>query len=83
MTLMLVCPAAHINKNHITFYEAGDNDVKTNMPDRFYPLQSIKVKHKIMINTKNKAVASWCSTCFCVVLCVCLFLYGPFCHGAL
>jgi len=52
---MLVCPAAHINKNHITFYEAGDNDVETSMPDRFYPLQSIKVKHKIMINTNKRA----------------------------
>jgi len=27
------------------------------------------------------SVASWCCTCFCVVLCV-SFLYGPFCHGA-
>ena len=28
------------------------------------------------------SVASWCSMCFCVVLCVWV-LYGPFCHGAL
>ena len=28
------------------------------------------------------SVASWCSKCFCVVLCV-GFLYRPFCHGVL
>jgi len=28
------------------------------------------------------SVASWCSTCFCVVLSV-FFVYGRFCHGVL
>ena len=52
MTLMLVCPAAHININHILFYEAGDNDVETSMSYRFYPLHSILWLLSIYKNSK-------------------------------
>ena len=39
-------------------------------------------KHKNSFIFLLISVASWCSMCFCLVLCVC-FLFRSFCHGAL